>query len=29
MQFKEFENYEEVLQVDCIPITEDVCKIAL
>ncbi|XP_032664027.1 tudor domain-containing protein 3 isoform X2 [Odontomachus brunneus] len=23
VQFKEFENYEEVLQVDCIPITED------
>lgn len=27
VQFKEFENYEEVLQMDCIPITEDVCKI--
>ncbi|XP_025158428.1 tudor domain-containing protein 3 isoform X2 [Harpegnathos saltator] len=24
VQFKEFENYEEVLQVDCIPITVDV-----
>ncbi|KAL6426423.1 hypothetical protein ACFW04_009123 [Cataglyphis niger] len=23
VQFKEFENYEEVLQVDCIPITDD------
>jgi len=25
----EGENYEEVLQVDCIPITDDVCKIVL
>lgn len=24
VQFKGFENYEEVLQVDCIPITEDI-----
>ena len=23
VQFKDFNNYEEVLQVDCIPITED------
>ncbi|XP_015593361.1 tudor domain-containing protein 3 isoform X2 [Cephus cinctus] len=25
VQFKDFNNYEEVLQVDCIPITEDIC----
>ncbi|CAD6240416.1 GSCOCG00008777001-RA-CDS [Cotesia congregata] len=26
VQFKEFKNYEEVLQVDCIPITEDISQ---